>query len=70
MNTYLNVKLTKEVYITFLTSFSKKGFIYKLLRALYSLYQSPQEWWKEISTKLKLLGFIPCKGDYSVFINN
>ena len=70
MNAYLNAKLTEEVYMTFLTGFGKKGFVCKLLRALYGLCQSPREWWKEISAKLKLLGFIPCKGDHSVFVND
>ena len=35
-----------------------------------ALCQSPREWWKDLTGKIKKLGFRQCRADYSVFVND
>jgi histone deacetylase 1/2 len=44
------------------------NYICKLDKALYGLKQAPRAWYSRLSTKLHTLGFIPSKGDTSLFL--
>jgi transposase InsO family protein len=68
-NAFLNAHLSDLVYVFHPPLYKKKGFVLRLRRALYGLCTSPREWWQELVTKLKKLGFRQCQGDLSVFVN-
>ena len=40
----------------------------KLDKALYGLKQEPRAWYSKLSSKLQSLGFVPSKGDTSLFL--
>ena len=42
-------------------------YICKLDKALYGLKQAPGAWYSRLSHKLQELGFVPSKGDTSLF---
>jgi histone deacetylase 1/2 len=44
------------------------NYICKLDKALYGLKQAPRAWYSRLSTKLQQLGFVPPKGDTSLFL--
>jgi histone deacetylase 1/2 len=46
------------------------NYICKLDKALYGLKQAPRAWYSRLSTKLQQLGFVPSKGDTSLFLYN
>ena len=69
INAFLNAGLAEEVYMTLPHGYGKKGIVCRVLKAMFSLYQSPREWWQDISKKLKELGFKQCLGDHSVYVN-
>jgi histone deacetylase 1/2 len=46
------------------------NYICKLDKALYGLKQAPNAWYSRLSNKLQQLGFVPSKGDTSLFLYN
>jgi histone deacetylase 1/2 len=46
---------------------SKPNYICRLDKALYGLKQAPRAWYSRLCNKLQSLGFIPSKGDTSLF---
>jgi hypothetical protein len=45
----------------------KSHYVCKLDKAIHGLKQAPRAWYSQLSTKLQMLGFIPSKGDTSLF---
>jgi len=45
-------------------------YVCKLDKALYGLKQAPRAWFARLSAKLESLGFVPSKGDTSLFYYN
>jgi hypothetical protein len=46
----------------------KAHYVCKLDKAIYDLKQASRAWYSCLSTKLEVLGFVPSKGDTSLFI--
>ena len=69
VDAFLNSHLVEKVYMMHPSGFQKKGTCCRLLKALFGLYQSPREWWQDISRLLAKMGFMPCQADHSVFVN-
>ena len=70
-NAFLHGVLEEEVYIKQPPSFESSAtpnYICKLDKALYGLKQAPRAWYSRLSAKLHTLGFIPSKGDTSLFL--
>jgi hypothetical protein len=42
-------------------------FVCRLDKVIYGLKHAPRAWYSRLSTKLQLLGFVPSKGDTSLF---
>jgi hypothetical protein len=42
-------------------------YVYHLKKAIYGLKQAPYAWYSRLSSKLQMLGFVPSKGDTSLF---
>jgi hypothetical protein len=42
-------------------------FVCKLDKAIYGLKQGPRAWYSRLSSKLQMMGFVPSKGDTSLF---
>ena len=45
-----------------------KQHVCKLDKALYGLKQAPRAWYSRLSSKLQSLGFVPSRGDTSLFL--
>eukprot|EP00969_Alexandrium_andersonii_P075558 3331579-Alexandrium_andersonii.AAC.1 len=45
------------------------GYVWRLLRALYGRRSAPRDWQQHLSNILASLGFLPVKGDHSLFYN-
>jgi histone deacetylase 1/2 len=45
-------------------------YLCRLDKALYGLKQAPRAWYSRLSEKLQEFGFIPSKGDTSLFLYN
>jgi histone deacetylase 1/2 len=70
-NAFLHGVLEEEVYMKQPPGFESSAtpnYICKLDKALYGLKQAPRAWYSRLSTKLHTLGFIPSKGDTSLFL--
>lgn len=59
-----------DIYICFPRGYEKKGYCCKSVKTRYGLCPSPPEWWKNLTSRIKKLGFRQCRADYSVFVNN
>ena len=70
ITTFLEAKLKEIVYVkqpySFINGNPKDA--YRLLRALYSLKQSPREWYITLREFLESFGYIQLTKDYSIFI--
>jgi len=69
---FLNSNLTETIYITQLEGFIdlyQPVALWRLLKTLYGLKQSPREWYTTLTTLLKKLGFNPTVSDPCLFIN-
>ncbi|XP_071685509.1 uncharacterized protein [Lolium perenne] len=72
-NAFLHGILEEDVYMRQPPGFedsSAPHHICKLDKALYGLKQAPRAWYSRLSAKLHMLGFIPSKGDTSLFLYN
>ena len=70
VNAYPRSKLHTMVYVKPPQALNcPEGTVLEVNRALYGLKQSGREWYIEVSTKLRELGFEPCYSEPSVFIN-
>ena len=70
VNAYPRSKLHTTVYVKPPQALNcPEGTVLEVNRALYGLKQSGREWYIEVSTKLRELGFEPCYSEPSVFIN-
>jgi histone deacetylase 1/2 len=70
-NAFLHGVLEEEVYMRQPLGFESSAtpnYICKLEKALYGLKQAPRAWYSRLSTKLQQLGFVPSKGDTSLFL--
>jgi histone deacetylase 1/2 len=70
---FLHGVLEEEVYMKQPPGFENPQtphFICKLDKALYGLKQAPRAWFARLSNKLHDLGFVPSKGDTSLFLYN
>jgi hypothetical protein len=69
-NTFLHSVLEEEVYMQQSLGYEckeKTHYVCKLDKAIYNLKQAPRAWYSHLSMKLQMLGFIPSKGDTSLF---
>jgi histone deacetylase 1/2 len=72
-NVFLHGVLEEEVYMKQPQGFENPQtphFICKLDKALYVLKQAPRAWFARLGNKLHDLGFVPSKGDTSLFLYN
>ena len=67
VNAFTNSDLDKTVYCHMPKGFRRRGWCWKLLKALYGLRRSPLLWYRELSSKLKELGLQPIAEDICVF---
>lgn len=68
---FLNAELKEEIYMKIPQGYQKKvppGMVLKLNRALYGLKQAPREWYKELESMLKSLGYAPSRLDEGLFM--
>jgi hypothetical protein len=69
-NAFLHGLLEEEVYMRQPPGFEDKNkphYVCKLDKALYGLKQAPRAWYSRLSQRLLELGFVPSKGDTSLF---
>jgi hypothetical protein len=69
-NALLHGVLEEDVYMRQPPGFEAKDkphFVCKLDKALYGLKQAPCAWYSRLSQRLLELGFVPSKGDTSLF---
>lgn len=67
---FLNGELLEEVYVSQPVGFEKQGEdhkVYRLLKALYGVKQSPRAWYSRLNKYLKSLGFSRCPYDHAVY---
>jgi hypothetical protein len=72
-NAFLHGVLGEEVYMYQPPGYEDKEHPQhdcKLDKALYGLKQAPRAWYARLSAKLESLGFVPLKGDTSLFYYN
>jgi hypothetical protein len=69
-NAFLHGVLELEVYMRQPPGYESSehpNFVYKLDKAIYGLKQAPRAWYSKLSSKLQKMGFVPSKGDTSLF---
>jgi len=69
-NAFLHGVLEEEVYMRQPLGYKDPdhpSLVCKLDKALYGLKQAPRAWYARLCNKLKQLGFVPSKGDTSLF---
>jgi hypothetical protein len=69
-NAFLHGVLEEEVYMKQPPGYESSehpNFVCRLDKALYGLKQAPRAWFAQLSSKLMSLGFVPSKGDTSLF---
>lgn len=69
-NAFLHRILEEEVYMRQPLGYvdkDKPNWVCKLDKALYGLKQAPRAWYARLCAKLESLGFVPSKGDTSLF---
>jgi hypothetical protein len=69
-NVFLHGVLEEEVYMRQPPGYEDKcnsDYVCKLDKAIYGLKQAPRAWYSRLSSKLHALGFVPSKGDTSLF---
>lgn len=69
-NAFLHGLLEEEVYMRQPPEYedkTKPHYLCKLDKALYGLKQAPRAWYSRLCHKLQTLGFVPSKGDTSLF---
>lgn len=67
---FLNGDLTEEVYVVQPSGFQKHGKehkVYRLLKALYRLQQSPRAWYSRLNNYLRRSRFTRCPYDHAVY---
>jgi len=67
VNAFTNSDLDETIYCEMPKGFKRRGWCWKLLKALYGLRRSPLLWYRELSLKLKELGLEPIYEDACVF---
>jgi hypothetical protein len=69
-NTFLHGVLEEEVYMRQPPGYESSehpNFVCKLDKVIYDLKQAPRAWYSKLSSKLQMMGFVPSKGDTSLF---
>lgn len=69
-NVFLHGELQEDIYLEQSSSFvaqEESILVYKLLRSLYDLKQSPRAWFGRFSSIIQEFGLIRCESDHSVF---
>jgi hypothetical protein len=69
VNAFTNSLIDEDIYVQFPDGYSRRGWILKLIRALYGLRRSPLLWQKDLSNTFKQLGLELCPEDPCVFNN-
>ena len=67
VNAFTNSDLDETVYCHMPKGFRRRGWCWKLLKALYGLRRSPLLWYRELSSKLKELGLQVVSEDACVY---
>jgi histone deacetylase 1/2 len=70
-NAFLHGVLDEEVYMRQPLRYEdpqRPHYVCKLDKAIYGLTQAPRAWYSRLSGRLQELGFVPSKGDTSLFI--
>ncbi len=68
VNAFLNGEIEEEVYIRLPPPLDPNGHVYKLLKSLYGLRQSPRNWFKKLHGALLELGFVALATADCVFV--
>lgn len=66
---FLNGEITEDVYVAQPEGFErpeKEHLVYKLIKALYGLRQSPRAWYTKLNQSFKNLGFERCPYENAV----
>jgi hypothetical protein len=69
-NAFLHGVMEEEVYMRQPPGYESSehpNFVCKLDNAIYGLKQASWAWYSKLSSKLRMMGFVPSKGDTSLF---
>lgn len=70
INAFTNSLLDEDVYVQFPDGYRRRGWVLRLLRALYGLRRSPLLWQKDLTTALGELGLRQSQEEPCLFTNN
>ncbi|KJZ69437.1 hypothetical protein HIM_11166 [Hirsutella minnesotensis 3608] len=69
VNAFTNSLLDEDVYVQFPDGYRRKGWVLKLLRALYGLRRSPLLWQKDLTAAFEKLGLKQSREEPCLFTN-
>jgi hypothetical protein len=70
VNAFTNSYIDEDIYINFPDGYERRGWILKLVRALYGLRRSPLLWQKDLVTTFQQLGLTQGKEDPCICTND
>jgi hypothetical protein len=70
LNAFLNAALNRKLYAQTQDGFKKDRELLQVLRAVYSLKESPLLWYKDLRETLKSLGLTPILGFPCVYVDS
>ncbi|PHH87415.1 hypothetical protein CDD83_8907 [Cordyceps sp. RAO-2017] len=70
VNAFTNSLLDEDVYVQFPDGYRRKGWVLKLLRALYGLRRSPLLWQKDLTAAFEKLGLKQSQEEPCLFTDN
>ncbi|KAJ6437664.1 Cut9 interacting protein Scn1 [Purpureocillium lavendulum] len=70
INAFTNSVLDEDVYVQFPDGYRRRGWVLKLLRALYGLRRSPLLWQKDLTAAFEKLGLRQSQEEPCLFTNN
>ncbi|KAJ6439138.1 peramine synthetase [Purpureocillium lavendulum] len=70
INAFTNSVLDEDVYVQFPDGYRRRGWVLKLLRALYGLRRSPLLWQKDLTAAFEKLGLRQSREEPCLFTNN
>jgi hypothetical protein len=70
VNAFTNSILDEDVYVHFPDGFYRRGWVLKLLRALYGLRRSPLLWQRDLTAVFEQLGLKQCPEEPCLFTNS
>lgn len=70
VNAFTNIVLDEDVYVQFPDGYRRRGWVLKLLRALYGLRRSPLLWQKDLTAAFEKLGLRQSQEEPCLFTNS